>query len=105
MSKEAIEFTMKGPSLVQRYPENVPGCQKKTGCSIIDINLPQPCQLGELVFKNYYAAFISIYVKRFCSLSKPAGGPSSKLPNGKTLLAENSLGYDTRNGCKIINCN
>lgn len=45
---------------------------KKIGSSIIDLHFSQGSQLGELVFTNFYSAFISVYVKR-CAVGKSAG--------------------------------
>jgi hypothetical protein len=97
MSKETIQFTVKGPISVQRYPEqsNTTDRQKKTGCSIIDISLQQPSQLGEIVFKNYYTAFISIYVKRSSSKGRSMGyKQSATMSSSKVQLLENSSTFD-----------
>ncbi len=62
--KEVIPFTIQGPTPTHCCLEGS-SVVKKIGSSIIDLHFTRPSQLGELVFTNFYSAFISIYIKRY----------------------------------------
>ncbi|XP_035708877.1 uncharacterized protein LOC118436042 [Folsomia candida] len=71
--KVVVPFTIKGPTPTHCCLDGCGGGGvKKIGSSIIDLHFSQGSQLGELVFTNFYSAFISVYVKR-CAVGKSAG--------------------------------
>ncbi|CAG7835397.1 unnamed protein product [Allacma fusca] len=67
--KEAIPFTVKGPIPVH-LPESNGDYAGRTGCSIMELSFQYPCQIGELVFCNYYTAWMSVFVKRMTNKIK-----------------------------------
>ncbi|XP_054279358.1 nicolin-1-like [Macrosteles quadrilineatus] len=57
--RQTVEFSVKGPVSLILDEEQV----ALPGCSILDINFNRPSQIGELVFRNYYTAWISVLVR------------------------------------------
>ncbi|KAL1138833.1 hypothetical protein AAG570_008895 [Ranatra chinensis] len=54
-----VEFTVKGPR-----PFNISGeLEHHNGCSLLDISFATPSTIGEIIFRNYYTAKISVLVK------------------------------------------
>uniref|UniRef100_A0A8D0G830 Nicolin 1, tubulin polyglutamylase complex subunit n=1 Tax=Sphenodon punctatus TaxID=8508 RepID=A0A8D0G830_SPHPU len=47
----------------------------RPGVVVIDVAFPQPIDLQEMVFKNYYAAFLTMRVQRRRSLNRGTEGP------------------------------
>lgn len=57
--RETVEFSVKGPVPICLEDEAV----SLPGCSILDITFTAPSAVGELVFRNYYTAWLSVLVK------------------------------------------
>ncbi|XP_059468302.1 nicolin-1-like [Neocloeon triangulifer] len=66
-SKE-VEFTVRGPRFVTFDLED--DHRIRPGSCILDIIFPAPTKVGEIIFRNYYTAWVSILIK----------GPPSQQP-------------------------
>ncbi|XP_022238159.1 nicolin-1-like [Limulus polyphemus] len=60
-SREPLEFNVKGPVPILLEEERT---DHRSGCSVIDITFSEPVTIGEILFKNYYTAYINLQCKR-----------------------------------------
>ncbi|XP_046681737.1 nicolin-1-like [Homalodisca vitripennis] len=58
-ARQTVEFSVKGPVSLILDEEQI----ALPGCAILDINFTRPSQIGELVFRNYYTAWVSVLVR------------------------------------------
>lgn len=56
-----LEFTVKGPVTILLEDSQL---DYRSGCSVLDISFPKPTVIGEILFRNYYVAYISLTCKR-----------------------------------------
>ncbi|XP_069693468.1 nicolin-1-like isoform X2 [Periplaneta americana] len=62
---EAVEYTVRGPVAVSLDDEVT-----APGCLVIDLQFSSPTQVGELMFRNYYTAWLAVLIKKdtkFCA--------------------------------------
>uniref|UniRef100_A0A1B6LRY6 Uncharacterized protein n=1 Tax=Graphocephala atropunctata TaxID=36148 RepID=A0A1B6LRY6_9HEMI len=58
-ARQTVEFSVKGPVSLILDEEQI----ALPGCAILDINFNRPSQIGELVFRNYYTAWVSVLAR------------------------------------------
>ncbi|VVC39840.1 Hypothetical protein CINCED_3A005179 [Cinara cedri] len=63
----SLDFTVKGPVPIYIHKKQ----KVLTGCSYIELKLQKPSKVGEITFKNYYTASVSVLLLR-----SNAQGPS-----------------------------
>ncbi|XP_071540392.1 nicolin-1-like [Panulirus ornatus] len=72
MSRETVSFSQSGPTPVCVDEGALPS---RTGCYVVTLTFPQPTQIGEITFRNYYTWAVGIHVLRVAySSSANAGG-------------------------------
>ncbi|CAB3375894.1 Hypothetical predicted protein [Cloeon dipterum] len=76
-----VEFTVRGPRFVTFDLED--DHRIRPGACILDIVFPAPRKVGELIFRNYYTAWVSVLVKMAPSAAATTSnagkaGPSSR---------------------------
>ncbi|XP_076373516.1 nicolin-1-like isoform X2 [Tachypleus tridentatus] len=59
--REPLEFNVKGPVPILLEEERT---DHRSGCSVVDITFSEPVTIGEILFKNYYTAYINVQCKR-----------------------------------------
>ncbi|XP_021917748.1 nicolin-1-like isoform X2 [Zootermopsis nevadensis] len=76
---EIVEFSVKGPVAISLDEEEF----TSPGCSVLDLQFSSPSQVGELVFRNYYTASLTV-LARFDS------GNSLQFTQGHTAMSSNA---------------
>ncbi|XP_064118426.1 nicolin-1-like [Macrobrachium nipponense] len=72
MSRETVTFTQSGPTPVHI---DEAALSTRTGCYVITLTFPQPTQIGEITFRNYYTWAVGVHVLRCAAASTlPLGG-------------------------------
>ncbi|GLG93712.1 Nicolin-1 [Gryllus bimaculatus] len=73
LGREIVDFSVKGPVAVSLDEEQI----SSPGCSVIDLLFHSPSTIGEIVFRNYYTARVTVLV-RF------SGAVKTLIANNKT---------------------
>ncbi|KAK3933351.1 Nicolin-1 [Frankliniella fusca] len=71
-ARQTVEFSLKGPVHVtlDEAPAGPPGC------SVVDLLFSSPSQVSELVFHNYYTAWLTVLVRMLVAAPAPGPGPA-----------------------------
>ncbi|XP_023723478.1 uncharacterized protein LOC111873197 [Cryptotermes secundus] len=56
---ETVEFSVKGPVAVSLDEDEA----TSPGCSVLDLQFSTPSEVGELVFRNYYTAWLTVLAR------------------------------------------
>ncbi|XP_046986212.1 nicolin-1-like [Schistocerca americana] len=92
-SRETVEFSVKGPIAVSLDEEQV----TSHGCSVVELQFQGPSQVGELVFRNYYTAWLTVLVRTAVSGDANATNASSSAASAtKDDSAEWQVGIPQR---------
>ncbi|CAL4093160.1 unnamed protein product, partial [Meganyctiphanes norvegica] len=70
-TRETVPFSQSGPTPVCVDDQSI---SHRTGCHVITLSFPQPTQLGEITFRNYYTWAVGVQVLRATSVSSGVGG-------------------------------
>ncbi|XP_026287834.1 uncharacterized protein LOC113213100 isoform X3 [Frankliniella occidentalis] len=74
-ARQTVDFSLKGPVHVtlDETPAGPPGC------SVVDLLFAAPSQVSELVFHNYYTAWLTVLVRMLVAAPGPGPGPAPEL--------------------------
>ncbi|PSN31168.1 hypothetical protein C0J52_25161 [Blattella germanica] len=106
--RKTVNFSVLGPIAITLEEEDT----NTRGCSVLDLILPAPSQIGEIVFRNFYTAWITLlaYFENGTVIqytdklqSAPVNKILGPLPGGAKLLHPPSEGNENSSSVTALN--